>query len=169
MYAFPDLRARSDQSVAVYHCSFIHVCTRVNEHGRHADYAGGDIRAVANAGPARHDAHAIVSGKLSNRIGVLVEELEGAIRGRHVDNRAHAEAHPYAALDPRICLPCANCVSLCCTNLTAIECRFELSEDGELFVRVFSGLARCQLLDIFTQWHAHSPAVQVRRSLRECA
>src|SRR5258705_3024702 len=121
MYAFPNLRARSDQSVAVYHCSFVHVCTRIDEHGRHADYARGNISAVANAGPARHDAHAISSRKFSNRIGVFVEELEGAIRGRHVDNRAHAKAQQDATLDPGIRLPGAFCVSLCRTNFTAIE------------------------------------------------
>src|SRR6476620_10209768 len=133
MYALPNLRARSDQSVAVYHRSFIHVCTRIDEHGRHADYARGDIRAITNARPARHNAHAIVSRKLSNRIGVFVEELEGAIRGRHIDNRAHAKAQKDATLDPSIRLPRAFCVSLCRTNFTAIESRFEFGKQGAFF------------------------------------
>src|SRR5258706_16273362 len=107
--------------MAIYHGSFVDVGACVDEHRRHANHAGGDVGAVANARSAWHDAHAIFAGKFSDWIRVLVEKLQARAGSRHLNNRSHAEAEQGAALDPGIRLPLAVCMALGSANLTTIE------------------------------------------------
>src|SRR5882672_5121813 len=160
MHALANLGARPYQRVAVYHGPLVHVGPGVDEHRRHTNHAWSDVSAVANAGSARDDPHAIVCRKFSEWISVLVEKLQTAIRRRHVDNHAHAKAQQNAALDPGIRLPLPVRIALSSANLSAIEGRFEFSEYREVRVGVCAGFASCQLLDLATQWHGHSPANQ---------
>src|SRR5260370_42140198 len=128
MHALANLGARPHQRVAIYHCPLVHLSPGVDEHRRHTHYARRNVSAVANAGTARNDPHAIVCGKLSEWISILVEKLQTAIRRRHVDNHAHAKAQQNTALDPGIRLPIPVRIAFSSTNLTAIEGRFEFSE-----------------------------------------
>src|SRR5437763_11627217 len=128
MHALPNLGARANQSVAVDHRPFVHISPGVDKHWRHANHARRYVRAVANARSAGHDAHAIGGRELSDWISVLVEEMQAAICGRHIDNGAHAKAEQNSPLDPGIRLPPPVCVTLCRADLTAIERCFEVSE-----------------------------------------
>src|SRR5882762_8470874 len=132
MHALANLGAGANQRVTIYHCPLVHVSPGVDEHRRHTNYARRNVSAVANARSARNDPHAIVCGKLSEWISVLVEKLQTAIRRRHVDNHAHAKAQQNAALDPGIRLPLAVRIALSSANLTAIEGRFEFVEECEV-------------------------------------
>src|SRR5260221_7901219 len=98
--------------MSIDHRSFIDISAGIDEHRRHADDAGRNVRAIAYARTARDDAHAIVRRKSSYWISVLVEKLKTGICGRHFHNRAHAKAEQDAALHPGIRLPLAVPVTL---------------------------------------------------------
>src|ERR1700686_965843 len=134
MYPLANLGAGPNQRMAIDHCPFVDIGAGVDEHRRHADYAGRNVSAVANARSAWHNAHAIVSRELSNRISVFVEELKTCIRGRHFDDGAHTKAQQDAALAPMVCMPNAVSVAFGGANLAAIECRLEFREEREVAV-----------------------------------
>src|SRR5712692_4142148 len=128
MHPLANLSTRPHQSVAVDHCAFIDVSAGVDEHRRHAHDAGRDVRAVAYARAAGHDADMIVRRKFSDWISVLVEKLKTETCRRHFHNRAHAKAEQDAALHPGIRFPLAAGIAFGGANLATIERLFELIE-----------------------------------------
>src|SRR6185295_18052795 len=128
--------------MTVYHRPFVNVGANVYKHRRHANHPGRDVSAVAYARAARNDAYAIFSAQLPNRIGMLVEETKTAIRWRHVYDTAHAKTRQDAALDPGICFPLAIRVAFGGADLSAVERRFEIGEQGEVRLGIFARFAR---------------------------
>src|SRR6266850_7090139 len=125
--------------MAIYHCSLVDKSAGVDEHRRHADDAGRNVRAVTYARPTGNDAHAIVRRKSSDWISVLVEKLKTGVSGRHFHNRAHAKAEQDAALHPGIRLPLAVRGPLSRTHLAAVERLFEIIEEREVVGRILLG------------------------------
>src|SRR5271154_3913599 len=100
-----DLRAASDQSMRVDHGARAHPGPSVDEHGRHASDARTDITAVANAGAAGDDPHAVFEIELLDWKCGFVEP--GLPRGvdRHIDGNAHPETDQNAFLYPGVDAP----------------------------------------------------------------
>src|SRR5215510_1784478 len=121
MDTLSNLRARTNKRVTINHRPFINVRTRVHKHRRHANDAGCNVSAVSDTRTARHNPNTVVRGKLSNRISVLVEELQTSIGWRHVNYCAHAKAEQYALLDPGVSLPSSIRTSLSRADLAAIQ------------------------------------------------
>src|ERR1043166_5481631 len=116
-----NLRTRPNQCVTINHRPFVNVRPRIHKHRRHTNDAGRNVSPISNTRPARHNPNAVVHGKLSDWISVLVEELQTSIGWRHVHNRTHAKAEQYTLLDPGICLPSPVRSSLSRADLSAIQ------------------------------------------------
>src|SRR6185436_16541986 len=136
--------------MAVDHCAFIDIGACIDEHWWHADDAGRDISAVANARAPGNYAHAVSGGKRSDRIGVLVEKLKRRTRGRHFNNSAHAKPKQDSAFHPRVRPPLAVCIAFSRANLSTIKGGFELVKDREVAIRVIAAFARRQSFYSFT-------------------
>ena len=91
MNAFANLRARTDERMAVDHRPLVHVSAGIYKHRRHANDARRDVSAVSDRRATWNDAHIVVDLCWTRRISVLVEKSEALIRG-HVRDCTHAEA-----------------------------------------------------------------------------
>src|SRR5262249_60650258 len=105
MDTLSNLPAGSDKRVTINHRAFVNVRSRIHKHRRRANDAGCNVSAVSDTRTARHNPNTVVRGKLSNRISVLVEELQTSIGWRHVNYFAHAKAEQYALLAQAVRLP----------------------------------------------------------------
>ena len=82
---------------------------------------------------------------------MLIEEMQTAVRGRHINNSSHAKTEQDAALHPSMRVPFAIAVAFGGANLAAIERLFELGEELEVLLLEGMLLLRCQVFDSFTQ------------------
>src|SRR5207253_11477035 len=119
VYPLTDLRARADERVAVDHRAGVDVGADVHVHRRHADHPRRDVRPVADTRSAGNDAHALLERGGADGIGVLVEEAQAGV-GRHVDQRAHAEAEQDSLFDPGVDAPGTVWAALGRADLTAV-------------------------------------------------
>ena len=101
----PDLRARSDQRVAVDQGAFADVRADVDVHRRHADHAPADEGAFPHGRSARHQADLAVERERLDRHRVLVEERPLAVIHRDVDQAPEPEPEQDSLLHPRVHTP----------------------------------------------------------------
>src|SRR5438132_433099 len=128
--------------MAVDHCALVNVCAGVDEHWWHADDAGRDVCPVANTRSSGDNAHAICARERMNRVSILIEKAEAAIRRRHVNDGTHTKAKKDASLHPGVRVPIAIRVAFGSANLAAVKRVLELFEQRKFFVRVSLSLAR---------------------------
>ena len=102
-----DLRAGADQRVGVDHRPVVHIRADVHVHRRHAHDAAAEVAPIADRGAAGHDPYAVLGSEGAERVGVLVEEGEGAAGGGRPD-LSQAEAEQDARLHPRVGAPASH-------------------------------------------------------------
>src|SRR5262249_36333187 len=166
--AFADLRARTDERVAIDHRSLVNVSAGIHKHRRHTNHTRCDVSPVANRRTTGHDANVVFNRCGTTRKSIFVEELK-TLAARHIADRAHAKAEQQTQLHPRVHEPLTVRAPFRRANLTAIERAFKLFEGSLVFSGELAAFARCNRLDLFTQWHAKFPSVaRLRSKSRAC-
>src|SRR5581483_9964760 len=130
MATLAKLRATADQSVRIHHGPLAHVRADVDIHGRHTDHAFCHIAAVADAGAAGHEAHAVLRADPPDRVGGFIKEWLPLGIDRHVDNLPHPKAEQDPFLDPAIDAPAGafRRTRFGSADASFVESGFELSE-----------------------------------------
>src|SRR6267142_3210558 len=130
-----DLRATPNQGMRINHRAFSYVRANIHKHGWHANDSTANVAAIANAGAAGNDAHAIRGRERARGIGRLVKErlLQG-IDG-HVGDSAHAKSEENSLLNPGVCPPSGfrEGVRFGCADFPAIQPGLEIAEEPEVF------------------------------------
>ena len=131
----PDLRTAPNERMRIDHRAFAHVRANVHKHRRHTNYPAPDVTAVANAGAARNNAHAVGSRERPHRIrGLVKERLSRCVDG-HVRDRAHSKAQQNSLLHPGVCAPARFCggIRFGGANVPAVQRCFEIAEKPLMF------------------------------------
>src|SRR5438477_8287095 len=156
-----DLRATSNERVGIDHGAFANVSPHVHEHRRHANHAAANVTAIANAGAARNNAHAVGSRERTRWIRRLVEEgLLHGING-HVRDGAHSKPQQNSLLHPGVRTPAGfrGRIGLSSPNLTAIQSCLEIAEEPLMF---FFVMRRRFVKQFFNLRRLHAPSWRVR-------
>src|SRR2546426_805513 len=147
------LRATTYERMGIHHRAVTHIGAGVDVHGWHARNAASDKSAIANAGAARHNAHAALDREAFDGIRAFVEERLPRAVDRHIHHRSHAEAEQDPFLDPAVDTPSAFrfWVWLGGTHRASVQSVFEALKQPKMIVGVSLRFGVEESLDLSLQ------------------